>query len=183
MIDAFSLSKFEQKVSILPLSCLLIFLVGCNKEKPLLFDFPVNSLNRVISKYNLKLDNEISYDGLGSIRIDLEDTATAYLFILRDIPVRRANLVWEAYCKSKDLKGEAFLEIGVQISGKYGEESEAFLHRSKDILSGTTNWQRLKVEFLITKNRKIDIVQLNLVVLGKGSVWIDQVKLSVLPRK
>ena len=100
MIDIFKLSESKNIIVIL-IHLLLLSLTGCKKQKSLIVDFPINSLNRVMSKYNLKMDNEISYDGLSSIRVKSEDTTTAYLFVLRDIPVKRAKIVWEAYCKSK----------------------------------------------------------------------------------
>lgn len=176
LINTLILSRFKKRIYLFSLSFLLISIVGCGKKKPLIYNFPVNSLNRVISKFNLKLDNEVSYDGLGSIRVDSKDTTTAYIFVLYDIPVKRAKLTWEAYCKSEDLKGEAFLEMGVQISKKYRKELESYLHQSKDFLRGTTNWQKIKVEFLVLENLKVDVVQLNLIIEGEGTVWIDQVR-------
>lgn len=177
----YSKGQFRRGHFILPVVFLLFFLLSCKKEKPLVYNFPVNSLARTIAKFNIKLDNKVSYDGLGSIRIDCEDTTTAYLFVLRDIPVERPKLVWEVYCKSKDLKGKAFLEIGVQIPGKYGKGVETFLHCSRDSLCGTTDWEKMEVEFLVMEKRKVDIAQLNMIVEGSGTVWIDQVRLTVLP--
>jgi len=181
LINTLILSRFKKRIYLFSLSFLLISIVGCGKKKPLIYNFPVNSLNRVISKFNLKLDNEVSYDGLSSIRVDSKDTTTAYIFVLYDIPVKRAKLTWEAYCKSEDLKGKAFLEMGVQISKKYRKELESYLHQSKDFLRGTTNWQKIKVEFLVLENLKVDVVQLNLIIEGEGTVWIDQVRFTVLP--
>ena len=181
LINTLILSRFKKRIYLFSLSFLFISIVGCGKKKPLIYNFQVNSLNRVISKFNLKLDDEVSYDGLGSIRVDSKDTTTAYIFVLYDIPVKRAKLTWEAYCKSEDLKGKAFLEMGVQISKKYRKELESYLHQSKDFLRGTTNWQKIKVEFLVLENLKVDVVQLNLIIEGEGTVWIDQVRLTVLP--
>jgi len=182
MIDIFKLSESKNIIVILLIHLLLLSLTGCKKQKPLIVDFPINSLNRVMSKYNLKMDNEISYDGLGSIRVESEDTTTAYLFVLRDIPVKRAKIVWEAYCKSKDLKGEAFLEMGVQIQRNHGKDIETFLNRSEDDISGTTDWQKIEVEFMVLDN-KVNVVQLNLIIEGVGTIWIDQVRFTATPIK
>lgn len=180
MIKRFKLFKFN---NIIVLSLTLLFLIfnGCKKVEPLVFIFNANSLNRVISRHNLIMDNEISYDGLGSIRVESEDSVTAYLFVLRDIPLKRANLKWEAYCKSEDLVGKAFMEIGVQIYSKYGKKYDTFIHRGDEFISKTTNWEKLKIEFLNTENRTISTVQLNLIVKGRGKVWIDQVKFTAIP--
>jgi hypothetical protein len=129
------------------------------------------------------MDNEFSYDGLGSIRVESEDSATAYLFILRDISHKRAKLKWEAYCKSKDLEGKAFMEIGVQIYSKSGKEYDTYIYRGDEFISKTTDWKKLKVEFLCTEGRMISTVQLNLIVKGRGTVWIDQVKFTATPLK
>lgn len=180
MISKFRLCKFNN-IIVLYLTLLLLFFIGCKKTEPLVFLFNVNSLNSVISKYNLIMDNEISYDGLGSIRVESEDSVTAYLFILRDIPIRRAKLKWEAYCKTEELEGRAFMEIGVQIYSKYGKEYDTFIYRGDEFISKTTNWTKLNVEFLSTENRMISTVQLNLIVKGRGKVWIDQVKFTATP--
>ncbi len=71
--------------------------------------------------------------------------------------------------------------MGVQISKKYRKERESYLRQSKDFLRGTTNWQKIKIEFLVLENLKVDVVQLNLLIEGEGTVWIDQVRFTVLP--
>lgn len=180
MINRFKLLKFKF-IIVLSLSFLFPFFNCCKRTEPVVFIFKVNSLNRVISEHNLIMDNEISYDGLGSIRVESEDSATAYLFIVRDIKLKRVNLKWEAYCKSEDLEGKAFMEIGVQIYSNSWRKYDTFIYRGDEFISKTTNWKKLKVEFLSTENRMISTVQLNLIVKGRGTVWIDQVKLTATP--
>ncbi|MCK4525900.1 hypothetical protein KAW18_00910 [candidate division WOR-3 bacterium] len=160
----------------------LVIIIGCKKEESIIYDFPVNSLDKVITSFNLSMDDDISYDGLSSIRIDAKDSATAYLYLVHNIPIKAPRLIWEAYCRSQDLDGKAFLEVGVQIPERYGKV-KGFLHRSRDTITGTTDWKKIEVEFLVREECKPDLVQLSLVVEGSGTVWIDKVKLTALPTK
>ncbi|MCH7556135.1 MAG: hypothetical protein IIB56_01620 [Planctomycetes bacterium] len=44
-------------------------------------------------------------------------------------------------------------------------------------LTGTTDWTTEKIPFLLKKGQNPDNVKLNLVIDGKGTVWIDDIRL------
>jgi hypothetical protein len=44
-------------------------------------------------------------------------------------------------------------------------------------LSGTMEWTTVEIPFFLQKGQNPDNIKLNLVVNGKGTVWIDDIKL------
>ncbi|MCH8120599.1 MAG: hypothetical protein IIC00_12845 [Planctomycetes bacterium] len=44
-------------------------------------------------------------------------------------------------------------------------------------LTGTTDWTTEEIPFLLKKGQNPDNVKLNLVIDGKGTVWIDDIRL------
>jgi hypothetical protein len=48
-------------------------------------------------------------------------------------------------------------------------------------VSGTTDWASYEVAFLLKKGQKPDLIKLNLVVEGKGQIWLKAVELLKTP--
>ena len=48
-------------------------------------------------------------------------------------------------------------------------------------LTGTMSWMEVATPFLLQQGQKPDLIRLNLVVKGKGRVWIDDVRLLRCP--
>jgi hypothetical protein len=44
-------------------------------------------------------------------------------------------------------------------------------------LTGTTDWTLVETPFVLKQGQKPDNVRLNLVITGKGTVWIDDIRL------
>jgi hypothetical protein len=42
-------------------------------------------------------------------------------------------------------------------------------------ITGTTNWMTMEIMFILEKGQNPDNVKLNLVIEGKGTVWIDDI--------
>ena len=50
-----------------------------------------------------------------------------------------------------------------------------------DPLSGTTDWTTRETPFFLQKGENPDNVRMNLVINGKGTVWIDDIRLLMAP--
>jgi hypothetical protein len=91
--------------------------------------------------------------------------------------VDNSRFTYHAQLRTWALEGQAYLEMRCHFPG--GEE---FVSRGLDKpLSGTTDWTSVETSFVVKGTREPDNVQLNLVIDGKGTVWIDDVGLTLRP--
>ena len=87
------------------------------------------------------------------------------------------TLLYQASLQTQSLDGKAFLEMWVRIPGK-GEFFSRGLDRPA---TGTMSWMTSVTPFFLKAGQKPDLIRLNLVVQGKGRVWIDDVRLMRQP--
>jgi len=135
--------------------------------------FPVDDLENVLAGKDAAIDEEFSFDGSGSLRIDAAETKTVRIFDVKNIDIEKAKLIYSATVKTENLDGKAYLEMWCRFPGK----GEFFSRGLNSTLSGNSDWTRLETVFFLKKGQNPDLVKLNLVVEGKGTVWIDDVKL------
>ena len=157
-------------------SVLFFLIVSCNlqnKSTELKY-FPVDDLNGIITKSGIQLDNSISSDGNGSIKIETTNPVTIILFDIKDIRVEDTQLIYEAKIKSENLSGQAYLEMWCAFK----EKGEFFSRGFDTAIAGTTDWKTIGTFFLLKKNEMPDQIRLNLIVNGVGTVWIDDIHLS-----
>ena len=94
-----------------------------------------------------------------------------------DVDVENARLVYHARVRTADFTGQAYLEMWVEIPGK-GQ----FFSRGLDKpVTGNADWTSLDIPFFLQKGQNPDNVRLNLVIAGKGTVWVDDVILAEGP--
>ncbi|HXJ86816.1 MAG TPA: hypothetical protein VMS18_08385 [Candidatus Binatia bacterium] len=165
---------------ILPVIFLLVT-AGCTQQ-PLaapveLKHFALDSLEGVRAVSGVTFDQQTSSDGKGSVRVDANAPMTVPLFEVTDVSVDNAALIYQASVQSQNLDGKAFLEMWVRIPGK-GEFFSRGLDRP---LTGSMSWMTVATPFFLQAGQKPDLVRLNLVVQGKGKVWIDDVRLMRAP--
>jgi hypothetical protein len=139
--------------------------------------FPLDSLEGVRATTGAGFDPKISADGKGSLRVDAKEPITVPLFEVTDVSVENATLIYQARLQSESLDGKAFLEMWVRIPGK----GEFFSRRLDRPITGTMSWMTVATPFLLQAGQKPDLIRLNLVVQGKGRVWIDDVHLMSEP--
>jgi hypothetical protein len=135
--------------------------------------FPVNSLEGIITQTGVEFDKEISSDGKGSLRITATEPTVARLFEIADIDIENARLIYQAKVCTKDIQGQVFLEMWCHFPGK----GEFFSRSLQSPLSGSTEWTSIETPFFFKKGEKPDLIKLNLVVNGKGTAWIDDIRL------
>ncbi|MEW5821698.1 MAG: hypothetical protein AB1782_16005 [Cyanobacteriota bacterium] len=141
--------------------------------------YPLDSMKGVISKIqNIEIDEEISSDGKASLKIKATEPISVNLYKTGDLNVENAELVYQAKIKTENFKGKAFLEMWCNFQGK-GR------YFSRDLVSPVTGdtkgWVQEETPFYLKKGENPDDVELNVVINGTGTVWIDDVKLIKKP--
>jgi len=136
--------------------------------------FALNSVDDVRATTGVSFDRQNSSVGTGSIRVDAEGPMTVPLFEVTDVSIESATLIYQASLASEKLDGKAFLEMWVRLPGK-GEFFSRGLDRP---ITGTTSWMTVATPFFLQAGQKPDLIRLNLVVQGKGRVWVDDVHLK-----
>jgi len=135
--------------------------------------YPIKSLEGVITKTDIVIDKEITSDGNGSLRIMANQPTTIRLYETGDIDVENARLTYQAKVRTRDLQGKVYLEMWCQFTGK----GEFFSRDLSSPLSGTTDWSTEETQFFLKHGENPDNIKINLVIDGRGTVWIDDVRL------
>lgn len=135
--------------------------------------FPIHNMDGVIDQSGIRFDTEISSDGNGSLHIAADGPTTVTLFEISDIDVDDAQLIYQAKLRSKDVRGQVYLEMLCHFSGM----GEFFSRDIRSPLTGTREWSTRETPFFLQSGQKPDYVKLNLVIQGSGSAWIDDIRL------
>ena len=120
----------------------------------------------------IRTDTQVKAEGKGSIKITTQWPTTICLGEVSGLNVENEKLLYKAKVKS-DLDGSAFLEMWVHLGG-----GQYFSRGMNDVVSQKTDWKTIQTPFLFQKGQEPDKVTLNIVINGKGTVWIDDVSLS-----
>ena len=146
--------------------------------------YPLDSLDGVLTRSGVELDKAVSSDGGGSLKVVAARVAgnghppiTIRLFETGPLEVENARLTYQARLRSEGLEGTAYLEMWCRFPG-LGEFFSRGLDRP---LTWTTDWTSVETPFFLEKGQKPDNVSLNLVIKGKGTVWIDDLRLLKAP--
>ncbi|PLX72895.1 MAG: hypothetical protein C0615_11585, partial [Desulfuromonas sp.] len=122
-------------------------------------------------------DNKNSVDGNGSVRLTVYRPTTYRLYETDGIDLENAQLIYRANLRTEKFEGKAYLEMWCVFDDK-GE------YFSRDLASpvvGNSDWVREETPFMLKAGENPDKVRLNLVVEGKGTVWIDNIGLFTAP--
>jgi len=161
---------------------LILTFVGCSKppqEVVELKKFPIDSLEGVITQSGVQFDKEISSDGNGSLKIIATEPTVVRLYELGGIDVENARLIYQAKVRTEGVEGQVYLEMWCHFPGK----GEYFSRGLQTPLTGTTNWTTEETPFFLKKGENPDNVKLNLVINGKGTAWIDDIRVLKGPLK
>lgn len=109
--------------------------------------------------------------------VDSKAEQTIRLFEIQDPQVEQCLLTYRAKMKTDSLAGGAYLEMWCRLPGR-GEFFSKGLHQKA---SGTTDWASYEIPFSLKKGQQPDLIKLNLVVGGKGKVWLKDVQLLRTP--
>jgi len=151
-------------------------------------DYPGPDWERVVTKTGVEVDRAISSttSGQGSLKVVADGPTTVRLFehgptagLYKAGPydVDNSRLTYQAKLRTWGLQGQAYLEMWCHFP-----DGEEFFSRGLDKpLSGTNDWTSVETSFLVKGAREPDNVRFNLVIDGKGTVWIDDVGLTLRP--
>jgi hypothetical protein len=160
----------------------LVYLSGCaekggEEEETVIRHYPLDSVEDIITRSSVALDTEITSDGNGSIRIDAGGPGIVRLFEMGDIDIENARLIYRARLRTENVEGKAYLEMYCRIPGM----GEFFSRGLESPLSGTNEWVTEEIPFYFKKAINPDNVKLNLMIDGKGTVWIDDIHVLRAP--
>jgi hypothetical protein len=140
--------------------------------------FDLDDTEGLITQTGGQIDKKISSDGNGSLRIEATEPTTIRLFETGDIDIEDARLIYQARVRTENVEGQVYLEIRCRFSSRgFPGIAESFSKGLANSLSGTTDWTTQETPFLLQKGENPDNVKLNLVIEGKGTVWIDDIRL------
>ena len=135
--------------------------------------FALDNTEGLITQSGIRIDKAISSDGNGSLRIDAAGPTTVRLFETGDMDIEYARLIYQAKVRTEDVRGQVYLEMWCHFPGR----GEFFSKGLMAPLSGTTDWTTVETPFFLKKGENPDNVRLNLVIDGKGTAWIDDIRL------
>ena len=114
----------------------------------------------------------------GAWHIDARaEEQTIRLFEVENPAVEQCLLTYRAELKAEGLLGRGFLEMCSRLPGR----GEFFSKGYKQAVSGTINWARYEIPFYLKGDQKPDLIKLNVVVEGPGTVWLRNVELLKTP--
>jgi len=143
----------------------------------ILKQFPMDNMDGIVTQSGIHIDEQISSDGNGSLRIEATKPTTVRLFETGDIDIENARLIYQARVRTEDVEGRVYLEMWCHFAGV----GDAFSRGLATPLTGTTEWTTEEIPFFLKKGENPDNVKLNLVVNGSGTVWVDNIRLLSAP--
>ncbi len=135
--------------------------------------YPVDSMEGIITQSGVEIDEQVSSDGGGSLRITATEPTVVRLFETGDLDIENASLIYRARVRTENVDGKVYLEMWCSFPG----EGEFFSRGLQTPLTGTTDWTTEQIPFFLKKGGNPDNVKLNLVIDGTGTAWIDDIKL------
>jgi len=141
--------------------------------------FPLDDMEGLITQTGVQIDKQISSDGNGSLRIEATKPATIRLFESDDIDIENARLIYQARLRTQDVEGTVYLEMLCHFLSK----GDFFSRGLMTPLSGSTDWTTQETPFFLKSGENPDNIRLNLVIDGRGTAWIDDIRLLKGPLK
>jgi len=165
------------------LICITCVVAACGslveKKGGPLVEIDIESIVDEAGLEEVEIDREIFADGNESLKISTDKPLVIQLANTGDIDIEDALLIYRAKIKTEDLKGKVYLEMWCS----FGEKGQYFSKAIENALTGTNNWTVQEAPFFLKKGENPDDIKLNLVVNGKGTVWLDQIELIKKPLK
>ncbi len=141
--------------------------------------FPLDDMEGLITQTDVQIDKQISSDSNGSLRIEATEPRTVPLFELGDTDIENTRLLYQARIRTQDVEGKVYLEMLCHFLGK----GDFFSRGLMTSLSGSTDWTTQETPFFLKSGENPDNIRLNLVIDGRGTVWIDDIRLLKGPLK
>ena len=88
--------------------------------------------------------------------------------------LEQCQVLYRAKIKTEKADKRVYLEMWCRVPG-FGE---AFSKGFDNAVTGTTDWETVEIPFYLQKGQQPDLIKLNVVMEGKGTVWVKDVELS-----
>jgi hypothetical protein len=125
----------------------------------------------------IEADAKVKVEGASSLRITAQWPTTVCMGEVPGPNIENTKLVYSAHVKTQlEAGGTAFLEMWVHIGG-----GQYFSRGMNDAIGQESDWKTIQTPFLFQKGQRPEKITLNLVIQGKGTVWIDDVVLTTEP--
>lgn len=123
-------------------------------------------------------DPDVSRDGGGSLRIETSEGGRLRLYELDDLGPMQGQVTLTGFLRSRGLRGKAMLELRCQP----GEGDEAFVRGLRRSAAGDSDWTAQEIRFSDPALcRDPVLIQINLLIQGSGTVWVDDLRLWSVP--
>src|SRR5437867_11749774 len=109
--------------------------------------------------------------------VDARAEPTIRLFEVQEPQAEQCLITYRARLKTDGLAGRAFLEMWCRLPGR----GEFFSKGLNQAAKGTTDWASYEIPFYLKKGQRPDLIKLNVVVEGRGKVWLRDVQLLKTP--
>jgi serine/threonine-protein kinase len=113
----------------------------------------------------------------GGWRIGATEGRTVRLFELPNPGVDHCTVLYRARLKTANVKGQVYLEMWCRFPG----HGEHFSRGLPDALTGNNEWTSVETPFLLKWGEVPDLIRLNVVIEGQGTVWVKEVELLMSP--
>ena len=119
------------------------------------------------------VDKQATADGHATLKVTTLNPTLICLGEFSIDEVEKAKLTVKAKLKSEKLKGTARVEIGIFWEG------EPYFGSDKDsVVTQTLDWTEVGASYILRGNVKTNKVIVVLVISGRGTVWVDDVKVT-----
>jgi hypothetical protein len=160
-----------------PLHLIAVLGLACSSPRPettILRECPANDLGGIVTPTSLELDPSVSVDGRGSLRVTTPQARVIPLYCFGDLDIDDAVLTCDADLRAANLDGKAYLELTCSFEGR-----GTFFARGLDqAVSSSPRWSRTRARLRLRPGEHPKDVQVNLVISGPGTAWIDDVRLT-----
>jgi hypothetical protein len=123
-------------------------------------------------------DPNVSQDGGGSLRVETSRGGRLRLYELDDLGIVQGAVVYTGFLRSRGLSGQAMLEMWCQPA----EGDAAFVRGAAQAVAGDSDWTPQEIRFSDPELcRSPASIELNVLIQGSGTVWIDNLRLWSVP--
>src|SRR6266508_3243249 len=112
-------------------------------------------------------------------RIEFDEERSLRLFEVSEPGVDRCILTYRAQLRTQGAQGRVYLEMWCRLPGR----GEFFSKGLNQAVKGTTDCSPHETPFFLKAGQQPDLIKLNVVSEGAGTVWIKDVELLRTPLK
>lgn len=118
------------------------------------------------------LGTQIANDGTAlSVTTKWPTLITLDVVDVKSLNIQDKTVTYEAKVKAKDLEGQAFLEMWVDVAG-----GQYFSRGMDSVVTGNDDWKVIKAPFKFEKGQIPEKFTLNLIINGKGTVLVQEIQ-------